>query len=116
MIKRRLKESILLIWANNKGGVVMRYIEVTIEQALAMNKGDKNSRVLVAVNNLEDDNVAAFVKKTRNECEKIIKNAETLVQNCDDFMECLMCYSERQDLKSIQPVGILSTILVRQQE
>lgn len=94
----------------------MKYIEVTIEEALAMNKGDKNSKVLVAVSNLEDDNVAAFVKKTRNECEKIIKDAETLVQNCDDFMECLMCYSERQDLKSIRPVGTLSTILMIQRE
>lgn len=95
----------------------MKYIEVTIEEALAMNKGDKNSKVLVAVSNLEDDNVAAFVKKTRNECEKIIKDAETLVQNCDDFMDCLLCYSEKQDLKSIRSVGMLSTmILVRQQE
>lgn len=94
----------------------MKYIEVTIEEALAMNKGDKNSKVLVAVSNLADDNVAAFVKKTRNECEKIIKDAETLVQNCDDFMDCLLCYSEKQDLKSIRSVGMLSTILVRQQE
>ena len=91
----------------------MRYIEVTIEQALAMNKGDKNSKVLVAVNNLENDDVAAFVKKTRNECEKIIKDAETLVQNCDDFMDSLMCYSKRQEnIKSIRPVGVLSTILM----
>lgn len=94
----------------------MNYIEVTIEQALEMNKGDKNSKVLVAINDLEKNDVASFVKKTRNECEKIIKDAETLVQNCDDFMECLMCYSERQDLRSIQPIGVLSTILVKQQE
>ena len=32
----------------------MKYIEVTIEEALAMNKGDKNSKVLVAVSNLEE--------------------------------------------------------------
>lgn len=94
----------------------MKYIEVTIEQALEMNKGDKNSKVLVAINNLGKNDVAAFVKKTRNECEKIIKDAETLVQNCDDFMDCLLCYSEKQDLKSIRSVGMLSTILVRQQE
>ena len=54
----------------------MRYVEVTIEQALAMNKGDRSSKVLVAVNNLENDEVVAFVKKTRNECDKIIKEAE----------------------------------------
>lgn len=94
----------------------MRYVEVTIEQALAMNKGDRSSKVLVAVNNLENDEVVAFVKKTRNECDKIIKEAETLIQNCDDFMECLMCYSERQDIRSIRPSGMLSTILVRQEE
>ena len=99
-----------------KGGVVMKFIEVTIEQALALNKGDKNSKVLVAVNDLEKNEVAAFVKKTRNECERIIKDAETLIQNCDEFMEYLMCYSERQNLKSIQPVGTLSTILVRKLE
>lgn len=94
----------------------MKYIEVTIEQALAMNKGNKNSKVLVAVNDLGKNDVAAFVKKTRNECEKIIKDAETLVQNCDDFMDCIMCYSKRQDIRSIQPIGMLSTILLRQQE
>lgn len=94
----------------------MKYIEVTIEQALEMNKGDKNSKVLVAINNLGKNDVAAFVKKTRVECEKIIKDAKTLVQDCDDFMNCLLCYSERQDIKAIRPVGMLSTILVRQQE
>ena len=40
----------------------MKYIEVTIEQALEMNKGDKNSKVLVALNNLEKNDVVPFVK------------------------------------------------------
>ena len=90
----------------------MKYVEVTIEQALEMNKGDKNSKVLVAVNNLEENDVVAFVRKTRTECENIIKDAQTLVHNCDDFMDSLMCYSKRQDIKSIRPVGVLSTILM----
>ena len=91
----------------------MKYVEVTIEQALEMNKGDKNSKVLVAINNLEEDDVVAFVRKTRTECENIIRNAQTLVHNCDEFMDSLMCYSKRQeDIKSIRPVGVLSTILM----
>lgn len=91
----------------------MKYVEVTIEQALEMNKGDKNSKVLVAINNLEEDDVVAFVRKTRTECENIIRDAQTLVHNCDDFMDSLMCYSKRQEnIKSIRPVGILSTILM----
>lgn len=91
----------------------MKYVEVTIEQALEMNKGDKNSKVLVAVNNLEENDVVAFVRKTRTECENIIKDAQTLVHNCDDFMDSLMCYSKRQEnIKSIRPVGVLSTILM----
>lgn len=91
----------------------MKYVEVTIEQALEMNKGDKNSKVLVAINNLEEDDVVAFVRKTRTECENIIKDAQTLVHNCDEFMDSLMCYSKRQeDIKSIRPVGVLSTILM----
>lgn len=91
----------------------MKYVEVTIEQALEMNKGDKNSKVLVAINNLEEDDVVAFVRKTRTECENIIKDAQTLVHNCDDFMDSLMCYSKRQEnIKSIRPIGVLSTILM----
>lgn len=91
----------------------MKYVEVTIEQALEMNKGDKNSKILVAVNNLEENDVVAFVRKTRTECENIIKDAQTLVHNCDDFMDSLMCYSKRQEnIKSIRPVGVLSTILM----
>ena len=91
----------------------MKYVEVTIEQALEMNKGDKNSKVLVSVNNLEENDVVAFVRKTRTECENIIKDAQTLVHNCDDFMDSLMCYSKRQEnIKSIRPVGVLSTILM----
>ncbi len=94
----------------------MKYVEVTIEQALEMNKGNKNSKVLVAINNLEEDEVVAFVRKTKSECENIIKDAQTLVHNCDDFMDSLMCYSHRQDIKSIQPIGVLSTILVDQSD
>lgn len=89
------------------------YVEMTIEEALELNKGDKNSKVLVAISNLEDDEVVAFVKKTRYECENIIKQAETIAHSCDEFMDSLMCYTEKQDIRRIAPIGKMSTILMR---
>ena len=38
-----------------------KYVEMTIDQALELNRGNKNMKVLVAVNNLETDDIAAFV-------------------------------------------------------
>lgn len=91
----------------------VKYVEVTIDQALALNRGNGKSKVLVAINDLEEDQVIAFVQKTKDECENIIKDAQTLVHNCDDLMDSLMCYSKRQEnIKSIRPVGVLSTILM----
>ena len=37
------------------GGIIMKYIEMTIEEA--MKRCNKNKKVLVAVQDLEDDNV-----------------------------------------------------------
>lgn len=89
------------------------YIEMTIKEALELNKGDKNSKVLVAISDLEDDEVVNFVKKTRRECDAIIRQAETIAHSCDEFMDSLMCYSEKQDIERIVPIGRISTILMR---
>ena len=90
-----------------------KYIEMTIEEAIEYNKGNKNAKVMVAINNLEQDDVASFVKKTKGECEEIIKKAQTIAHNCDDFMDSLHCYSAKQNLKEIKPIGVVSTILIR---
>ena len=90
-----------------------KYVEMTIDQALELNRGNKNMKVLVAVNNLETDDIAAFVKKTRYECEDIIKEAETIARVCDDFIDSLRCFSVKQDLKRIKPAGRMSTILIQ---
>lgn len=96
--------------------VNMKYVEMTIEEALEFNRGNKNSKVLVAVSNSEEDEVVAFVRKTRGECESIIRQAETIVRGCDDFIDLLKCYSDRQDIKTIRSVGDVATILYRQRE
>lgn len=86
---------------------------MTIEQALEYNRGNKNSVVLVAVNDLEDPNeeIVSFVKRTKKECAAIIRQAETIALSCDSFMDTMKCFTEKQDLKCIQPVGKVSTIL-----
>lgn len=94
---------------------IMKYVEMTIEEALAYNKGNKKSIVLVAVKNLKDqenDEIQSFVKRTKGDCATIIKEAETIALACDDFMNMMKCFSAKQDLRHIRPVGKVSTILM----
>lgn len=87
---------------------MMKYIKMTVEEALEYGK---DLEVLVAVSDLEKDDIAAFVKKTKSECDSIIKQAQTIAHVCDDFMDSLHCYTNKQNLREIQPIGKVSTIL-----
>lgn len=90
----------------------MKFVEMTIEEALKYCNGNKNEKVLVAVYDLEDKNgMAAFQKKCKDDCENIIKQAATIAQECDDFIDSLRCFSVKQDLKEIRPKGHVATIL-----
>lgn len=95
-----------------KAVIVLKFIEMTIEEALKYCKGNKHEKVLVAVYDLEDQNgIADFHKKCKGDCENIIKHAATIAQECDDFIDSLKCFSVKQDLKSIRPTGSMATIL-----
>ena len=73
-----------------------KYVAMTIEKAMKMTKRD--AVVLVAVNDLEDQmNIGSFSKKTFIECEQMIKEAETIMSVCDDFIKSLRCYTARQE-------------------
>lgn len=89
----------------------MRYVEMTIEDALKYNA----KIVLVAVQDLEENNkCVSFIPRTRCEYEKIIKEAETLVQVTDDFVKQLRAFTVKQpDIRNISPHGKLSTILLK---
>ena len=91
------------------------YVEMTIEQALKLNNGNTNAKVMVAMNNLEKDEVVSFARKTKRECAEIIKRAQTIAHDCDDFMNSLYCYSVKQNLKEIKPIGVVSTILIKKE-
>lgn len=88
----------------------MRYVLMDIEEAVKYCKGKK---VLVAEQDLEKNEVVGFERKTFQECRDIIERSETIARICDDFLNQLKVFSEKQlDLMNIKPIGTMSTILV----
>ena len=88
----------------------MRYVLMDIEEAVKHCKGKK---VLVAEQDLENNEVVGFERKTFQECKDIIERSETIAKICDDFLNQLRVFSEKQlDLMDIKPIGTMSTILV----
>lgn len=92
---------------------MMEYVEMTIEEALEYSRGNKFQVVLVAVRDLEkNDEITEFIKRSKNECEDIIRNAETIAKLHDEFISQLKVFTMKQiDLKNIKPHGKESTIL-----
>ena len=91
----------------------MRYIEMTIEEA--MKCCNRNARVLVAVQDLEDDDVnAIFVKKERSEYKELFEDVKTVASICDDFVKQLRLYTEKQNIPYIKPIGFQKTVLLRE--
>ena len=75
----------------------MRYVEMTVEEAKKRCK--KNAKVLVAVQDLEDDNVdVIFVPKRRCEYEKLFEDVETVAGICGDFINQSPLYNLCQPL------------------
>ena len=94
----------------------MKYVEMTIEEA--MKRCNKNKKVLVAVQDLEDDNVdIAFVQKGRNEYQTIFEDVKTVASACDDFVKQLRLFTEKQYVKAIPIIqcGFQKIILLKEQ-
>ena len=91
-----------------------KYVAMTVEEAKKIAK--KDAIVFVAVNDLENPiGVNSFEKKTFIECEQMIKEAETIMSVCDDFIKSLRCYTEKQDMfPELRPKGKEGVILLRQ--
>ena len=71
--------------------------------------------MLVAVQDLEDDNVnVIFVPKRRSEYEKLFEDVETVAGICDDFINQLKLFTKKQDIRNIRPYGIQKTVLLRE--
>lgn len=91
----------------------MQYVEVTVEEALKI--CGKNGKVLVATQSLEEEDVnVAFVPKKREEYDKIFEDVKTVASLCDDFAKQLKCFTEKQDVYNIRPIGLQKIILLRE--
>ena len=91
----------------------MYYTEMTIEEARKI--CDKNTKVLVAIQDLEDDNVDAFfVQKKRSEYHELFNDVQTVASACDNFVKQLRLFTEKQNVYNIEPRGFQKIVLLKE--
>lgn len=91
----------------------MRYVEISIEDA--MKRCKKNAKVLVAEQDLENEDCEViFVLKGRKDYGELFKNVQTAASLSDDLVEQLRLFTERQDIFNIHPNGIQKIVLLRE--
>ena len=92
----------------------MKYIETTAEEAIEILRNSKGKKVLVAIQDLENDEDVIFYQRLKTDCEIMIKEAQTISSMCDDFVKKLDVFSEKQkDLFNIKAHGRQQTILLK---
>ena len=91
----------------------MKYVEMTIEEA--MRRCNKNKKVLVAIQDLEDENVdVIFVQKERDEYKEMFEDVKTVASACDNFVKQLNLFTEKQNIYNIEPHGIQKIVLLKE--
>ena len=91
----------------------MKYVEMTIEEA--MKRCNKNKKVLVAIQDLEDENVdIIFVQKNRSQYKNMFEDVKTVVSACDDFVKQLKLFTEKQNIYNIEPHGLQKIVLLKE--
>lgn len=91
----------------------MQYVEMSVEEA--MKKCKKNARILVAVQDLAEEDVdIVFIQKKGNDCKDIFEDVKTVASLCDDFISQLRLFTEQQDIQNIRPYGTQRTVLLRE--
>ena len=90
------------------------YVEMTIEEAIK--KCNKNTKVLVAIQDLEkEDDEIVFVQKKKREYDSIFEDAKTVLSMCDDFIKELNVFTEKQpDIYNIRPHGLQKIVLLKE--
>ena len=89
----------------------MKLVEMTVEEAMKV--CGKQAKVLVAVQDLEEENSnVQFVQKRKEEYGQLFSDVETVASICDDFVKQLRCFTHKQDIKNIRPVGIQKIVLI----
>ena len=90
----------------------MRYVEMSIEDAMVL--CGKSAKVLVAVQSLEDEkSEAIFEQKRKEEYEQIFSDIQTVASCMDDFVKQLRCFTEKQNVHDIKPIGVQKIVLLK---
>lgn len=94
----------------------VKYVEMTVEEALQ--KCNKNAKVLVAVQDLTDEECdVVFVKKRKGEYAEIFQDVKTVISAYDEFINQLNLFTVKQtNFPIISPEGMRKTILLKQIE
>ena len=70
----------------------MRYIEITVEEAIK--RCNKNTKVLVAIQDLaNEDSNEVFIPKHQNEYGEIFSDVKTAASMSDDFIKQLRLFT-----------------------
>lgn len=90
----------------------MVLVEMSIEEA--MKKCKKNATVFVAEQDLEkDDCNAEFITVKRTEYQRVFNNVKTAASLCDEFMNQLRLFTEKQNIPDIEPRGVQKIVLIK---
>lgn len=90
----------------------MRYVEISIEEA--MRKCKKNAKVLVAEQDLEQEDCnVIFVQKGEKDYGDLFENIQTAASLTDEWIEQLRLFTERQEVPNIKPKGIQKIVFVK---
>ena len=105
-MKRTLENNIF-------GGIIMKYVEVSIEEA--MKRCKKNAKVLVAEQDLENDDCEViFISKGKKDYGELFKDVQTAASLSDDLVKQLRLFTEHQDILNIRPQGIQKIVLMKE--
>ncbi len=93
--------------------LTMQYVEMSIEEA--MKRCKKNAKILVATQDLADDNTdIIFISKKENEYNEVFNDVKTVASLCSDFVNQLKLFTEKQDIRNIRPYGIQKIVLLKE--
>ena len=91
----------------------MQYVEMSIEEA--MKRCKRNAKILVATQDLTDDNAdIIFVQKKGSDYKEVLENVQTVASLSDDLVKQLKLFTEKQDIMNIRPYGIQRIVIMRE--
>lgn len=89
----------------------MKYVKMTLEDAIK--RCNKHTKVLVAIQDLEEDNIdIVFSLKRREEYKKLFEDVKIASYLNDEFIKQLNLFTEMQNIYDIKPKGFQKIVLL----